>query len=396
MIKNYYDVVIAGAGPGGSMTAIHLAKKGFSAALFEKRQEVGAPKRCGEGLPLTAEEIYKLGIPDFCKRQEVNGATLHAPNGKSVTINMGDIAGYVVERKALDKWLASEASRAGAYVQAKTEVIDVIKENGYVTGVKVEYENEIHTIKCKVLVAADGIESTVARKAGLDTTNQLIDVESGFQFEMANLKLNDDLKKLHLYFGKDVAPRGYIWIFPKSKDVANVGIGISESEHSARYYLEKFIKERPEIFGNAGIVEVNAGGIPTGGLLENFVLNGFAVVGDAAHQVNALHGGGLHESTTAGRILADVIGKCIKKGDVSQEALSEYNTLWWEERGKKLERILKFRQAYDKMTDEDMNMIADSLSGEDLLSMVKGSKILGLGKLLVKHPKLLGLLKHFV
>jgi digeranylgeranylglycerophospholipid reductase len=141
---------------------------------------------------------------------------------------------------------------------------------------------------------------------------------------------------------------------------------------------------------------VNAGGIPVGGLLENMVLNGFAAVGDAAHQVNALHGGGLHESTTAGRILAEVIVKCIKNNDVSQKALSEYNTLWWEERGKRIERIGKIRQAYDKMTDEDMNMIAESLGGEDLLNMVKGSKILGLGKLLMKNPRLLGLLKHFL
>ncbi|MBU3896551.1 MAG: NAD(P)/FAD-dependent oxidoreductase [Nanoarchaeota archaeon] len=395
MLKNEYDIVVVGAGPGGSITAMHLAKKGFKVALLEKRQEIGAPKRCGEGLPLTADEIIKLGVPDFCKRQDINGAIVAAPNGKTITVNMGKLAGHVVERKDLDKWLAFEAARAGAYVQAKTEAIDVIKENDYITGVRVSYENEEHDIKCKILVAADGIESVISRKAGLNTTNQLLDVESGFQFEMANVKIDDPMK-LQLFFGKDIAPRGYIWIFPKGKDIANVGIGIAPSSESARYYLEKWIESKPEIFGNASIIEVNAGGIPVGGLLENMVLNGFATVGDAAHQVNAIHGGGLHESTTAGRILAGVIERCIKKNDVSQEALSEYNKLWWEERGNRLQKVQKLRELFDKLNDADMNTIAGSVNGDDLLNLARGSKAIGLGKLLLRNPRLLGLMKHFL
>ena len=395
MLKDEYDVVVVGAGPGGSITAMHLAKHGLKVALLEKRQEIGTPKRCGEGLPLTATEIIKLGVPSYVIRQPINGAIVYAPSGKDVIVDMGDLAGYVVERKELDKFLAYEAAKAGVYVQAKTEVTDLIKENDYITGVIARYQDEEYKIKCKVVIAADGVESTISRKAGLDTTNKLIDIESGFQFEMANVKIRDP-KKLELFFGKEIAARGYMWIFPKGDGVANVGIGTAMTEKSARELLEVWIQSRPDLFEKASIIEVNAGGIPVGGLLDNMVLNGFAVVGDAAHQVNAIHGGGLHEATDAGKILADVVAEAIEKDDVSQKSLSSYNKLWWEARGNKLLKVQKLREFFDKLSDDDMNMLAEALSGDDLLKMAKGSKIAGLGKILLKRPKLLTLAKHLL
>ena len=58
-----YDVVVAGAGPAGSMAALHAAKGGLSVLLLEKRAEIGAPKRCAEGVSL--RRLREVGIePD--------------------------------------------------------------------------------------------------------------------------------------------------------------------------------------------------------------------------------------------------------------------------------------------------------------------------------------------
>jgi digeranylgeranylglycerophospholipid reductase len=101
-IKDSYDVVIAGAGPGGSSAAKNLAELGHSVLLLEKRQEIGAPKRCGEGLTMNTVAI--LGkIPDNCITQKIDGATLYAPNGNGVSVELGAEGGYVVERKMFDK-----------------------------------------------------------------------------------------------------------------------------------------------------------------------------------------------------------------------------------------------------------------------------------------------------
>jgi digeranylgeranylglycerophospholipid reductase len=125
---NDVDVVVVGAGPGGSATAKRCAELGLKTVMLEKRLSIGSEKRCGEGL--SADAIEKLGqkIPRYCIMQTINGSLVYAPNGKKITIDFGKTAGYVLERKQYDKWLAEEAARAGARVQAKTYVTGVRKE----------------------------------------------------------------------------------------------------------------------------------------------------------------------------------------------------------------------------------------------------------------------------
>ena len=395
IVKDRYDVVVVGGGPGGSRTARNLAKLGHSVLMLEKRQEIGAPKRCAEGLTLSSIDVIG-DIPSNCKMRDIVGAKVYSPDGNHVLVHYGEHGGYCVERKMFDKWLACEASRAGATVMADAEVTDVIKEGGQVKGVKAKIcgEEEME-IEARIVVAADGIESTISRKAGLDTTNSLVNVDSGFQYEMSNLKLQDP-DKIILYFGNEVAPRGYVWIFPKGDDVANVGIGTALSEQSAKHYLDEFIENNPDIFKCASIVEVNSGGIPVGGFLKDMVLDGFVAVGDAAHQVNPIHGGGLKEATLAGEFAAKVIDKALKSGDVSHGALSEYNEIWWKERGNKLKKVEKLRQVTEKLSDKDLNMLAKSLTSDVLIGLTRGSKMGTLAKVLMRNPRLIGLARHLL
>ncbi|UCG95091.1 MAG: NAD(P)/FAD-dependent oxidoreductase [archaeon] len=393
MIKmdNEYDVIVVGAGPAGSAVAEKCALGGLKVLLLEKRQEIGSPKRCAEGISVSTEKMFG-DLPEKCVAKRINGCIIYAPNKKNVVIEYGEHGGYVVERKILDKWLATRASIAGAHVRAKTEVTDVIKEQGFVKGVKAESGGERFEIRTKLLVAADGMESFVARKAGMETTNQLVNVDSGFQYEMASLKLKDP-DKIEIFMGSEVAPRGYVWIFPKGNNTANVGIGIAMAEKPAKNYLDKFIEDNPDIFGDAGILEVNSGGIPVGGFLKNMVDNGLVVVGDAAHQVNPIHGGGLKEASMAGKIAGEIIIRAVKNGDVSKKALSEYNQVWWKERGHALERVQKLREVVEKLNDDELNMLAENLSGKEIIEFTRGKKLLNLGKLLIKKPRLMKLAK---
>jgi digeranylgeranylglycerophospholipid reductase len=100
--------------------------------------------------------------------------------------------------------------------------------------------------------------------------------------------------------------------------------------------------------------------------------NGIIGVGDAVNQANPIHGGGIAESIKATRIAGDVISKAVKSGDVSSRALSEYNTRWWEERGKELDKVQKVREFFEKLSDDEMNDLADALSGEDLSALAHG------------------------
>ena len=218
------DCLIVGAGPAGSVAAKEIASYGYETLVIEKRQEIGVPKRCAEGI--TKHGLEKLGIKlhPLCISGRIKGAVLYSPSGKKVTMEGKEMEGYVVERKIFEKWLAAEAIKAGAKYMVKTQAIGMERNNGR-WNVKIRSMEGIKEVEAKLVIGADGVESKVGRWAGLNTVNKLTDYHSGIQFEMANVNANADY--IHLFFGRDVAPLGYAWIFPKAFS-ANVGLGILE------------------------------------------------------------------------------------------------------------------------------------------------------------------------
>jgi digeranylgeranylglycerophospholipid reductase len=377
MIKEA-DVIIVGCGPAGSWCGKRLAENGLDVLILDRNQEIGTPVRCGEGLSENVEKRLKFKIPEFCIAQKINGAYIYAPNGKDIEIKKG--FGYVLERKMFDKWLALEAALAGAKIISKSFVYDVLRDGKKISGVKANVIGDDIEIKAKIIVGADGVESLIAKKAGLNTTCNPNLVDSGFEYEMVNISLRDS-HKIEIFMGNEIAPRGYVWIFPKGEKRANVGVGIKGySEKEARYYLDKFINSREEL-KNGSIIEVKGGCIPVGGFLKDMVKDNVLVIGDAAHQVNPIHGGGMGEAMTAGEIAAKVIVKALNKNDIS--ILKEYNKIWWKERGNTLKKIERLREIVERLSDNQLNKLAEALEGEDIYEITHGNYI-KLLKILVK------------
>ena len=378
------DVIIVGAGPAGTRCAKLLAEEGVDVVVYERRNEIGSPKRCGEGLDEKAEELIGK-IPERCIANKVIGAMVYAPNGKSIEVK-GD--GYILERKVFDKWMAIEAAKSGAEVRSGTDIHNLIIENGYVKGVKGKFIGEDFEERAKVVVAAVGAESKLPREAGVNTACDVQLVDTCLQFEMANVK--SDQRFIHIYLGKEIAPRGYAWIFPKGNETANVGLGIlpvgTKGERPIDY-LNKFINKNDEL-NKASIIEVNAGVVPVGGLVKEMVSNGFVVCGEAAHHVNPIHGGGIKEAMISGEIAANVVKKALKENNFSKEFLSEFDKTWWKERGEKLRRIEKMREVFEKMEDKDFNELVEIFKPEDILAVSNGDLITVL-KIIAKNPKLI-------
>lgn len=391
-----YDVVIVGAGPGGSGAAKAAAEEGLSVLMVEKRQEIGSPKRCAEGLSKASAERMGVKPDPLWMRREIKGASVIAPSGSKLTIDYKDgPEGWVVERKVFDKQLAERAVQAGARVFARTEVVGLVKEDGIISGVELESEGRRWKVKAPLVIAADGVESRIARMGGLDTTNKLIDLVSGAQFEMAGIDIDPD--RIELYFGNDIAPGGYVWIFPKGESVANVGIGVRKPYASklAVQYLREFIESRPGL-RKGSILEANSGGVPVGGLMKNMVMDNLMVVGDAAHQVNPIHGGGISEAYIGGRIAGEVAAEAKKAGDYSEAFLSRYNDRWWKERGDLLKKVEKLRTVTEGLSDEELDWLSENLRADDLVDLSKARGFGMLVKLFVKKPKLVGLARKLL
>ncbi len=385
------DVIVIGAGPAGTACAKKLVENGFSVKVYDKRAEIGAPKRCAEGLSESCEQF--LGkIPDRCIARKIKGARLYAPDGRYIDVEISE-GGYVLERKIFDKWLAEEAVKAGASIQANTFISDLVKDSkGYFVGVKGDFLGDRFEEKAKVIVCATGAESPIRNQAlGVFSKTNLVD--SCIQYEMTNIDVVSDM--IHIYFSSVLAPRGYVWVFPKGEHRANVGIGIIPHDKKPGVYLDKFLKLHPEI-SKGSILEVNAGCVPVGGMVKDMVADGFVLCGESANHVNPIHGGGIKEAVISGQMAGDIIADCLKKGDVSKKVLSKYNDIWWEERGNHLKKVEKLRETLEKLSDKDFNNLVDALKPEDVVEFSRGARLSVLAKVLMRNPRLVAIARHLL
>ncbi len=362
------DVLVVGAGPAGSMTAKWAARHGASVLMIEKRQEIGSPVRCGEGM--SKEWLADVGVsPGRWVNLEVEGARIFSPNETVFEINekhAGNEVGYVVERDEFDKQLAIDAANAGAEVRLKTAATGVLKEGGRIVGVRAKQFGSPFEIRAKVTVAADGFESQVARWAGLSTNIALRDMDTCLQYRMTHV--DSDVRFCDFYLGK-VAPGGYVWVFPKADGLANVGIGVQVSQiktmAEARAHLARWI-EKPPAYAQGKKIDMVGGGVSISPPLKQTTADGFMVVGDAARMIDPLTGGGIANGCIAGKICGTVAAKAAAAGTTSNEALLEYDRGWRARLEEKLYRNWLAKEKLTTLSDATFDKIVDALQGVKL------------------------------
>ncbi|MFQ6128216.1 MAG: NAD(P)/FAD-dependent oxidoreductase [Thermoplasmata archaeon] len=383
----HYDIVIVGAGPAGSITAKYAAKGGASVLLIEKRQEIGSPVRCGEGI--AREWIDEVGIRLDRKwiSHEVEGAKVVSPNGNSFCINeriAGDEVGTVIERDIFDRSLVEDAIRAGADVMVKTAVTGLMKEGG-ISGVMAESPRGRLNISAGAVVGADGFESQIGRWGGIDTTLSPRDITTCLQYRMTNIRPDPDYCEFILGSG---APGGYIWVFPKSEESANVGLGMQlaklRKKGELRYWLDKYL-EKDERLKGGRVIEIVSGAVSTCAPIESTVSDGLLIVGDAARQVDPVTGGGIANACKAARIAGEVLAEATQSNDFSKEMLMKYEKGWRKRLEEALYRNWMAKEKLVTLSDETFDKIISTLAEANLdhLSVLNILKVIQR-----RHPEL--------
>ena len=358
-MKKEYDVIIVGGGPSGSMAAIEIAKANLSVCVLEKKTKIGIPVRCGEAIGFSG--LNKFFEPDKSWiASTINSINLISPNSIDTKIVFKNETGYILHRKKFDSGLSEIAVKNGADVFNQANVIDVVVENDFIVGVKVVYKEKEYILKSKIVIGADGIDSRIGRWAGLRTNVKMKDMESCVQYSVSNIDvLNNEMT---MYMGKEYAPGGYLWVFPKGSNSANIGIGVSgkySGKKSAKKYLDEFLNHK---YPNAKIESKVCGGVICAAPLKEPIKNGLMLIGDAAHQTNPMTGGGISSGMKAGVIAGQVAVKSVKNLKFDKDFLSKYPKLMFKEFGNRYTKLYKIKETISKLKDSDLNDIAEKVS----------------------------------
>jgi digeranylgeranylglycerophospholipid reductase len=276
------DVLVIGAGPAGSSAARAAAMNGAKTIFIDKKEEIGNPVKCAEGIGDFLFPYLPFRIPKEQLIWEMDGMFFWTDD---ISIEKrGDFwKSYSVDRKKFDKWLSELAINNGAELFTNTELTDIeLDEENNIKKAIVKRNNKPFEILPKVVVAADGVESTVLNLLGLYNPKRG-DIAEVYSWEMKNLDLYKP--QLEQVFIGPFAPGGYGYIFPKSKKIANVGIGGTFPEKRMESYFEEFleIEHVKKQLKNAEYTVEKSQKAAIGDLTDKWIYNNIIITGDAAN-----------------------------------------------------------------------------------------------------------------
>jgi digeranylgeranylglycerophospholipid reductase len=327
--------------------------------LLEKRQEIGSPVRCAEGIGHDRLVQFMEPDPRWISAEVSRASITAVRDGASRTLEASGGRGYVLERQVFDRALAEYAAMAGAEVRVKTAVTGLLQEEDRVRGLTIAHGDFYGAagpveVEAKIVIAADGVEAQVGRWAGLDLQLPLRDTMACAQYLLAGV----DVDPACTYYTLDqaVAPGGYAWVFPKGEGRANVGLGVQADLWQARDgdgngdarvldLLDRFVTDHPALTCGFPVTLV-AGAVPVGPARGPLVGHGLMVVGDAARQVDPLTGGGIANAMAAGQMAAQVAVAALETGDVSPRFLGRYWDSWSASHGRQIDRNFRIRSKF--------------------------------------------------
>jgi geranylgeranyl reductase family protein len=291
-----FDVLIAGAGPAGSATAIHLARGG-ARVLLADRARFPRDKPCGGGLTGRALKQVPCDVTPVVEHV-VDTFELRLHLGRSFRRTSPEPLILMTQRRRLDAYLVERAAGAGADFRDGARVEDVVLRGD---GVAATVGGE--RVEAAYLVGADGANGAVARAAGLDTgIVRGVALEGNAPWELLDRSRYEGTAVVEL----GAPAGGYGWLFPK-RDHANIGVGgWNEEGPNLREHLARVARAH-DVDPDA-LTDVKGHRLPMRRVGATTPAAGRVVlVGDAAGLVDPLSGDGIYEAFVSARLAAAAI-----------------------------------------------------------------------------------------
>ncbi|GGK96999.1 geranylgeranyl reductase family protein [Mangrovihabitans endophyticus] len=342
------DVIVVGAGPGGSAAAYHMAKHGLRVLLLEKTT-FPREKVCGDGLtPRATRQLIRMGVDTSVKAGWLQNRGLRViGGGVRLELDWPDLAsfpnyGLVRTRLDFDDMLAAKAAEAGALLRTGVNVSGpVLDDDGRAIGVraKVGLEKEPVEYRAPLVVAADGVSGKLPLAMGLAKRDDRPIGVAVRRYFRSPVRADDDYLEswLELRSAQDrnrLLP-GYGWIFGLGDGRVNVGLGILNSSSAFgrtnyRAMLTDWLATTPPDWGMND--EANADGptlgaaLPMGFNRVPHYTRGLMLVGDSGGMVNPMNGEGIAYAMESGELAAEVAVQALARpaGADRERALHAY------------------------------------------------------------------------
>ncbi|MDG4790537.1 geranylgeranyl reductase family protein [Micromonospora sp. WMMD1102] len=342
------DVIVVGAGPGGSTTAYHLARHGVRVLLLEKT-EFPREKVCGDGLtPRAVKQLVKLGVDTSPEAGWLRNRGLRViGGGVRLELDWPDLAsfpnyGLVRTRLDFDDLLAKRAVEAGAELRTGMNVTGpVLDGDGRVVGVTAESgpEKAPATFRAPLVVAADGVSGRLPLALGLNKREDRPIGVAVRRYYRSPAKHDDDYLESWLELRSKEHPDkllpGYGWIFGMGDGRVNVGLGALNSsaafgKTNYRRLLVDWLANTPAEWGMTD--EANADGpilgaaLPMGFNRVPHYTRGVLLVGDSGGMVNPFNGEGIAYAMESGELAAEIMTQALARpaGAERERALAGY------------------------------------------------------------------------
>ncbi|GAB4511571.1 MAG: NAD(P)/FAD-dependent oxidoreductase [Sulfuricaulis sp.] len=278
------DMLVVGAGPGGSAAAWRAAKAGYKVLVIEKKKRIGEPVQCAEFIPGPMVDYVR---DDGVLSQHIDGMKTYLPSG---AVAPSPFPGLMVDRVAFDRALAARAESAGAEIMTDTALASLDASQRVA---RLRHDDRSSDIHYKILIAADGPHSTVTRLLGLPALPVI-------QTRQYTVPLKAAYTDTDIWLS-DEFPGGYGWLFPKGT-LANLGLGIDRRfEPDLKKPLEHLHSELVRQ-GRVGpeVVQRTGGAIPVGGLRGRLAYKNTLFVGDAGGFTHPITGAGIAAAVQSG------------------------------------------------------------------------------------------------
>ncbi len=394
-----YDVIIAGAGTGGSTTAYAIAKKGYSVLLLDRKEKdkIG-DKTCGDALGShhvkEAQELIGLPeIPDDIVEYVVNGIDLIAPDREHRLRMQGPTTtGMSFNRLKMGQWFLGLAEKAGAEVMASTRAKKLLIKDGKVSGLRImDSEGNDRDLTARIVVDATGATGMLRRQLPesspiervINKDDMMVAWRDIYETPEYDFETPDILE---IFWNQEETLGGYTWVFPQGRNRVNVGAGVMTIKNHRRPQdiMKEFVEPNWDFYKTKLVRLDSSGGVaPIRRPIDTMVDDNFMLVGDAACQVNPIHGGGIGSSILGGALAGLTACKVLETNDTSIGSLWEYNPRYMEMYGSKQASLDVFRWFLLNVTNDDIDFAfrKQIIKASDLLdTSMTGKMKIGTGE----------------